>query len=51
MRTNNQKKEWTTPEIIAIVRRQPEESVLFACKSCTRTCGNEVGPTSDLANS
>jgi hypothetical protein len=33
------KKEWTTPELVIMVRGRPEEAVLGFCKSCCGTIG------------
>lgn len=46
-----EKKEWEEPELIVIIRCQPEESVLFVCKSSRYACGDESGPTSEIASS
>ena len=52
MEQQPQKKEWTKPELIVLVRSKPEEAVLAACKilnstgSVTSTdvgCINNVG--------
>lgn len=52
MNNMNQKKEWATPELTAIVKCRPEESVLFACKGNANPCINEHGnPTESLAGS
>jgi|GEM_PF-2770764 len=51
MNTTNQKKEWVAPELTVIVKCRPEESVLFACKTNSRVCGNEHGPSSQIAQS
>lgn len=45
------KKEWKDPELIVIVRCKPEESVLFICKASRYACGDENGPTAEIANS
>jgi hypothetical protein len=37
-----EKKAWVTPELIALTRNRPEESVLFACKLLPI---GSVGPT------
>ena len=35
-----EKKQWTKPELIVLVRSKPEEAVLYACKAL-----NGEGPT------
>ena len=45
------KKKWEEPELIVIVRCKPEESVLLICKSSRYACGNESGPTMEIAAS
>ena len=37
-----QKKSWTTPELIVLVRSNPEEAVLRGCK---RNVADSVGPS------
>ncbi len=46
-----EKKEWKDPELIVIVRCKPEESVLFVCKANRYACGDENGPTAEIAPS
>ncbi len=36
------KKEWSEPELIVLVRSKPEEAVLEACKTGTAISGNSV---------
>jgi hypothetical protein len=36
------KKEWTTPELIVLVRSNPEEAVLTACKGTSSGMSNNA---------
>jgi hypothetical protein len=39
MKNQEQKNEWTTPELIVLVRSKPEEAVLTACKGAQAPTG------------
>ena len=39
------------PELIVIIRCKPEESVLMICKASRYACGDESGPTAEIAAS
>lgn len=41
-REKTKKKEWTTPQLVVLVRGEPGEDVLLACKCPGWSCG---GPT------
>jgi len=38
--TMKEKKKWTTPQLIVLVRGEPEEGVLAACKTDLNMVGN-----------
>ena len=37
--TDSEKKPWTKPELIVLLRGKPEEAVLLACKTATYPIG------------
>jgi len=41
-------KQWQKPELIALVRSKPEETVLMGCKSCTNPPSS--GPSRGSSN-